>query len=117
MDRPATGPVSVRLDGRTAMNLPPREASWLLVTDPHLPRPGEVAQVHLQHVGAPATFPAGEATLRHDGQAVTWTTIDTDTRTLVAEVTPGADALSLPLTLAIDEAEVGSKTMPTARSH
>ncbi|MDP6946386.1 MAG: hypothetical protein QF464_19715, partial [Myxococcota bacterium] len=108
LERPSTGPVSVRLGDQAATSLPAREATWLLVTTPHLPRPGEEVVVHIQHVGDPTTFPGDEASLRHDGASVLWSTVDETDRSMSAVVSVSEDATSLPLALIVDGGEAAS---------
>jgi len=91
------------------MSLPAREASWLLVTTPYLPSPGQDTTLHLLHVGSDATFPSGEdAVLRLAGEVIPWEGVDATHRALTATVEVGWGSTTLPLTLSVGDEEVGA---------
>jgi uncharacterized protein (TIGR03382 family) len=98
----------VRLDDGPIMALPQRDAAWLLVTSPHLPRPGHLSEVHLLHVGGPETFPGDTASLQYAGQPIEWDEVDHEARRYVATVDAPADATTLSLSLKIGGEEVAS---------
>lgn len=60
--------LQARLDTAFPTSLPSRAATWILVTDPPLPRPGAKVDITLLHVGGEALL--DEVTISLDGEAL-----------------------------------------------
>jgi hypothetical protein len=101
----------VKLDERAPMTLLAREATWLLVTDPALPTPGEPVQLHIWHVGAAETFPGEALTLSVGSESLEWEAVDQLNRTVRATYQVPVDIPSLNLTLSLGADTIASWTI------
>ena len=99
LNRPATGPALVALEGGPPTTLRAREPSWLITTTPHLPTPGDPVTVHLFHVGAPESFEPDTLSLKVDDQVRPWESIDLDTRVLSTSASVSASAADIAFVL------------------
>ena len=88
-----------RLDDRLPVALPARTSAYVILTEPHPPRPGESVTLHVLHLGPAAKFDPTGLSLFVGGDYRPWENVDTEMGVLTTTQDVGGDATSLPVTL------------------